>query len=93
VAASDAEPGVGAVQVRGDRARGQEQAVGGHAAGAVPPPPAAATASRPAVVERLTAIAAAAVDPALAGRTWVLLTEAPAGGWGLNGTRTPTRSW
>ena len=39
-----------------------------------------------AVVERLTAIAAdAAGDPALAGRTWVLLTEAPEGGWGLGG--------
>ena len=39
-----------------------------------------------AVVERLTAIAAdAAGDPALAGRTWVLLTEAPDGGWGLRG--------
>ena len=39
-----------------------------------------------AVVDRLTAIAAdAAGDPALAGRTWVLLTEAPDGGWGLAG--------
>ena len=39
-----------------------------------------------AVVERLTNIAAdAAGDPALAGRTWVLLIEAPDGGWGLNG--------
>jgi phenylpyruvate tautomerase PptA (4-oxalocrotonate tautomerase family) len=39
-----------------------------------------------AVVERLTGIAAdAAGDPALASRTWVLLTEAPDGGWGLNG--------
>ena len=39
-----------------------------------------------AVVERLTAIAAdAAGDPALAGRTWVLLTEAPDGGWGRAG--------
>jgi phenylpyruvate tautomerase PptA (4-oxalocrotonate tautomerase family) len=39
-----------------------------------------------AVVERLTAIAAdAAGDPTLAGRTWVLLTEAPDGGWGLAG--------
>ena len=39
-----------------------------------------------AVVERLTAIAAdAAGEPALAGRTWVLLTEAPDGGWGLAG--------
>jgi phenylpyruvate tautomerase PptA (4-oxalocrotonate tautomerase family) len=39
-----------------------------------------------AVVERLTAIAAdAAGDPAQAGRTWVLLTEAPDGGWGLAG--------
>ncbi len=39
-----------------------------------------------AVVRQLTDIvAAAAADPALAGRTWVLLTEAPDGGWGLNG--------
>ncbi len=39
-----------------------------------------------AVVERLTDIAAdAAGDPALTSRTWVLLTEAPDGGWGLNG--------
>lgn len=39
-----------------------------------------------AVVERLTNIAAeAAADPTLASRTWVLLTEAPDGGWGLAG--------
>ena len=39
-----------------------------------------------AVVERLTDIAAdAAGDPALTGLTWVLLTEAPDGGWGLAG--------
>ena len=39
-----------------------------------------------AVVERLTSIAAdAAGDPGLASRTWVLLTEAPDGGWGLRG--------
>jgi phenylpyruvate tautomerase PptA (4-oxalocrotonate tautomerase family) len=39
-----------------------------------------------AVVRQLTDIvAAAAGDPAVAGRTWVLLTEAPEGGWGLNG--------
>jgi len=39
-----------------------------------------------AVVERLTAITAdAAGDPELAGRTWVLLTEAVDGGWGLSG--------
>jgi phenylpyruvate tautomerase PptA (4-oxalocrotonate tautomerase family) len=39
-----------------------------------------------AVVERLTSIAAdAAGDPGLANRTWVLLTEAPDGGWGLSG--------
>jgi phenylpyruvate tautomerase PptA (4-oxalocrotonate tautomerase family) len=39
-----------------------------------------------AVVERLTDIAVqAAGDPALANRTWVLLTEAPDGGWGLRG--------
>jgi phenylpyruvate tautomerase PptA (4-oxalocrotonate tautomerase family) len=39
-----------------------------------------------AVVEKLTGIvAAAAGDPTLAERTWVLLTEAPEGGWGLKG--------
>jgi phenylpyruvate tautomerase PptA (4-oxalocrotonate tautomerase family) len=39
-----------------------------------------------AVVERFTAIAAdAAGDPTLTARTWVLLTEAPDGGWGLAG--------
>jgi phenylpyruvate tautomerase PptA (4-oxalocrotonate tautomerase family) len=39
-----------------------------------------------AVVRELTAIvAAAAADPSLAERTWVLLTEAPDGGWGLSG--------
>jgi len=39
-----------------------------------------------AVVERLTSIAAdAAGDPGLASRTWVLLTEAVEGGWGLRG--------
>jgi phenylpyruvate tautomerase PptA (4-oxalocrotonate tautomerase family) len=39
-----------------------------------------------AVVERLTAIAAdASGDPALTNRAWVLLTEAPDGGWGLGG--------
>jgi phenylpyruvate tautomerase PptA (4-oxalocrotonate tautomerase family) len=39
-----------------------------------------------AVVERLTGIVAdAAGDPLLAERTWVLLTEAPDGGWGLGG--------
>jgi hypothetical protein len=38
------------------------------------------------VVEKLTAIAAdAAADPTLVGRTWVLLTEAPDGGWALSG--------
>ena len=39
-----------------------------------------------AVVAQLTEIvAAAAGDPSLADRTWVLLTEAPEGGWGLAG--------
>ena len=39
-----------------------------------------------AVVERLTAIvASAAGDPSQAERTWVLLTEAPDGGWGIAG--------
>jgi phenylpyruvate tautomerase PptA (4-oxalocrotonate tautomerase family) len=39
-----------------------------------------------AVVARLTKlIAEAAGDPGLTDRTWVLLTEAPDGGWGLNG--------
>lgn len=38
------------------------------------------------VVAELTRIvAAAAGDPTLAQRTWVLLTEAPDGGWGLRG--------
>ncbi|MFD9736164.1 4-oxalocrotonate tautomerase family protein [Umezawaea sp. NPDC059074] len=39
-----------------------------------------------AVVRELTAIVAdAAGDPTLPDRTWVLLTEAPEGGWGLKG--------
>jgi phenylpyruvate tautomerase PptA (4-oxalocrotonate tautomerase family) len=39
-----------------------------------------------AVVERFTQIiAAAAGDPTLTDRTWVLLTEAIPGGWGLRG--------
>jgi phenylpyruvate tautomerase PptA (4-oxalocrotonate tautomerase family) len=39
-----------------------------------------------AVVERLTQIVGEATgDPTRAGRTWVLLTEAPDGGWGLAG--------
>ena len=39
-----------------------------------------------AVVAQLTAlVAAASGDPGLADRTWVLLTEAPDGGWGLSG--------
>ena len=39
-----------------------------------------------AVVRQLTDIvAAAAGDPTLVDRTWVLLTEAPQGGWGLSG--------
>jgi phenylpyruvate tautomerase PptA (4-oxalocrotonate tautomerase family) len=39
-----------------------------------------------ALVSSLTEIVAAAGgDPALAKRTWVLLTEAPDGGWGLSG--------
>jgi phenylpyruvate tautomerase PptA (4-oxalocrotonate tautomerase family) len=38
------------------------------------------------VVEQLTAVVArAAGDETLAERTWVLLTEAPEGGWGLHG--------
>jgi phenylpyruvate tautomerase PptA (4-oxalocrotonate tautomerase family) len=38
------------------------------------------------VVRELTDIvAAAANDPTLAGRTWVLITESPEGGWGING--------
>jgi phenylpyruvate tautomerase PptA (4-oxalocrotonate tautomerase family) len=38
------------------------------------------------VVKELTEIvAAAAGDPSLAQRTWVLLTESPEGGWGLAG--------
>jgi phenylpyruvate tautomerase PptA (4-oxalocrotonate tautomerase family) len=39
-----------------------------------------------AVVAQLTQIVAqAASDPTIAERTWVLLTEAPEGGWGLKG--------
>ena len=39
-----------------------------------------------AVVSRLTALVTeAAGDPSLSDRTWVLLTEAPDGGWGLAG--------
>jgi phenylpyruvate tautomerase PptA (4-oxalocrotonate tautomerase family) len=39
-----------------------------------------------AVTSRLTdIIVAAAGDPSLVDRTWVLLTEAPDGGWGLHG--------
>jgi phenylpyruvate tautomerase PptA (4-oxalocrotonate tautomerase family) len=39
-----------------------------------------------AVVSQLTQIvAAAAGDPTISERTWVLLTEAPDGGWGLKG--------
>jgi phenylpyruvate tautomerase PptA (4-oxalocrotonate tautomerase family) len=38
------------------------------------------------VVSELTDIvAAAAGDPSLKDRTWVLLTESPEGGWGING--------
>jgi len=38
------------------------------------------------VVKELTEIvAAAAGDPSLAQRTWVLLTESPEGGWGIAG--------
>jgi phenylpyruvate tautomerase PptA (4-oxalocrotonate tautomerase family) len=38
------------------------------------------------VVRELTDIvAAAAGDPTLAARTWVLITESPEGGWGING--------
>jgi phenylpyruvate tautomerase PptA (4-oxalocrotonate tautomerase family) len=39
-----------------------------------------------ALVAKLTELAAAAAgDPSLTERTWVLLTEAPEGGWGLWG--------
>ena len=38
------------------------------------------------VVRELTDIVAeAAGDPGLVGRTWVLITESPDGGWGING--------
>jgi len=38
------------------------------------------------VVQELTDIVgAAANDPALANRTWVLITESPEGGWGIHG--------
>ena len=40
------------------------------------------------VVKELTEIiVAAAGDPALADRTWVLITESPEGGWGIDGHR------
>ena len=38
-----------------------------------------------AVVELTRVASEAANDPSLADRTWVLLTEAPDGGWGLGG--------
>lgn len=39
-----------------------------------------------AAVSRLTSVVTdAAGDPAVADRTWVLLTEAPEGGWGIGG--------
>jgi phenylpyruvate tautomerase PptA (4-oxalocrotonate tautomerase family) len=45
------------------------------------------------VVQRLTAVViSAAGDPSLIDRTWVLLTEAPDGGWGLHGARTSSTS-
>jgi phenylpyruvate tautomerase PptA (4-oxalocrotonate tautomerase family) len=37
------------------------------------------------VAELTSIIAKAAGDPALAGRTWVLIYESPEGGWGING--------
>jgi phenylpyruvate tautomerase PptA (4-oxalocrotonate tautomerase family) len=38
------------------------------------------------VVKEMTdIIAAAAGDPGLVERTWVLITEAPDGGWGIDG--------
>ena len=38
------------------------------------------------VVQEMTEIAAAAAgDPAVADRTWVLISEAPDGGWGIDG--------
>jgi phenylpyruvate tautomerase PptA (4-oxalocrotonate tautomerase family) len=38
------------------------------------------------VVKEMTDIVArAAGDPSLAGRTWVLITESPDGGWGIDG--------
>ena len=46
-----------------------------------------------AVVRQFTdLVAAAAGDPSLKARTWVLLTEAIEGGWGWLATPTPTRS-
>ena len=38
-----------------------------------------------AVAELTRVVAEAAHDPTLAARTWVLLTEAPDGGWGIGG--------
>lgn len=50
------------------------------------PPGALDRAGQQGVVAELTElVAGAAGDPALAGRTWVLLTEAAEGGWGVAG--------
>ena len=47
-----------------------------------------------AVVSQFTdLVATAAGDPSLSERTWVLLTEAVEGGWGLRATPIQTRSW
>jgi phenylpyruvate tautomerase PptA (4-oxalocrotonate tautomerase family) len=47
-----------------------------------------------AMVEQLTRITAeAAGDPTVASRTWVLLTEAPEGGWASTAAPTPMRGW
>ena len=35
--------------------------------------------------EKVPQIPAAAGDPSIADRTWVLITESPEGGWGING--------
>jgi phenylpyruvate tautomerase PptA (4-oxalocrotonate tautomerase family) len=44
-----------------------------------------ATSSSAWVRELTDIVAAAAGDPTLSERTWVLITESPEGGWGVNG--------
>src|SRR6476646_7912717 len=71
-------PAAALANVDGDSTYGRVQVLTNHGA--------LDRAKQIAVVSRLTALVAeAAGDPSLADRTWVLLTEAPDGGWGLAG--------